>query len=74
MDVQALAALPSLSDPDKETLEDLKDMLAFTGDWRERAMTLAEATACATALRQFAARRDVIGMKQWIKEKFPESE
>ena len=71
MDIEALAKLPSPANADKELLEDLKDLLAHISGYQDRPANLAEATACATSLRQFVVRRDVNGMSRWLKAKFP---
>ena len=73
MDLEALKALPSPTDRDKELIETFKELLAIVGSCRDRTATLAEATACATTLRQFIARRDSQGAIQWLKAKFPDS-
>jgi len=66
-DIDALAVLRPRTPADDTILEALKDILAITGGFDERATTRTEAEKFATALRQFAARRDAVGASAWAK-------
>jgi hypothetical protein len=66
-DITALADARSQTAADAAIIENLKDLLAITSSFEDRATTRAQAEAFATALRQFVARRDVAGAGTWAK-------
>ncbi|HET6408082.1 MAG TPA: hypothetical protein VFG14_09390 [Chthoniobacteraceae bacterium] len=66
-DIEALAAARPRTPVDANTMEDLKDLLAFISGFADRATTLAQAEQLAAALRQFVVRRDLPGIRQWAK-------
>lgn len=60
-DIAALVAIRSRTAADDAILDSLKDFLAITSGFQERATTHKQAELFATALRQFIARRDAAG-------------
>jgi hypothetical protein len=67
-DIHALGELPQRTSADGRTLEKLKDLLAMTSGFEERAIDRKQAEEFATTLRQFIARRDGDGAHEWSKK------
>ena len=64
-DISALVALRPQSPADVATIDALKELLAITAGFEERATTRAQAEQFAVSLRQFVARRNAAGAKAW---------
>ena len=66
-DITALVAVHPQTPADAAIIESLKDLLALTSGFMERAATREQAEQFATALRQFVLRRDIAGASAWAK-------
>lgn len=64
-DIAALVAIRSRTAADDAILDSLKDFLAITSGFQERATARKQAELFSTALRQFIARRDAAGASAW---------
>jgi len=66
-DISAFRGVPVLAPEDGALLDCLKDFLAITQGFEERATTREQAEQFATELRRLLARRDVVGANKWAK-------
>ena len=64
-DIAALVAIRSRTAADDAIPDSLKDFLAITSGFQERATTRKQAELFSTALRQFIARRDAARASAW---------